>query len=135
MNRLQEGIAIGKKAFTLLEILFVLLIIGFLAAGSLNRWDAMIDEYGRMVVYAGVAELNAREKFVWAKAVVSEEGWQGDAALFSILDTDLGNDFTWMDQEPTVTGGRLAFQDMFTFDLDRMPSKTETPGRWMNHGP
>jgi prepilin-type N-terminal cleavage/methylation domain-containing protein len=131
----REGRISNENAFTLLEILFVLIIIGFLTAGFLKRWDELVERYGRMAVLAGVAELNYREKMVWAKAVVSKEGWQGDAALFSELDTDLGDDFMWMDKRPTITGGHLAFQDIFTFDLSRTPSTAETPGRWINHGP
>lgn len=134
-NHHKDGTQCNDKAFTLLEILFVLLIIGFLSAGSLRKWDAMVEEYGRMVVNAGVAELNAREKFVWAMAVVSKEGWQSDAALFSHLDTNLGKDYAWIGQGPVMDGGRLSFQDRFVFSLVRFPSRAKTPGRWQNHEP
>ena len=135
MDHHHDEVLYNDLAFTLLEILFVLLIIGFLAAGALKRWDSMVEEYGRMVVHAGVAELNAREKFVWAKAVVSEKGWQGDAGLFSSLDTNLGKDYVWMGKGPGITGGRLLFQGRFRFSLDRFPSTAKTPGRWKNHEP
>ena len=135
MDHQHDGPVRNNRAFSLLEILFVLLIIGFLAAGSLKRWDALVEEYGRMVVYAGTAELNAREKFVWAKAVISEKGWQSDDTLFLRLDTNLGKDYVWLEKGPSIDGGRFAFQDRFRYTLVRFPSTAENPGRWQNHEP
>lgn len=135
MNVSREGKMSDKNAFTLLEVLFVLLIVGFLAAGSLRHWNKMIEEYGWQVAYAGVAELNAREKLIWARAVVSDSGWHDDVILFSTLETDLGNDFNWRSNDPTITGGQLEFQDMFTFELRRLPSSHKTPGHWRIHEP
>lgn len=134
MNQHQEGQKLNEKAFTLLEILFVLLIVGFLAAESLRRWDELIEKHGRMAVFAGVAELNSRETMMWAKVMVSEKGWLGDAALFSEFDTDLGKDFKWLKPGPSVQGGRLSFQDRFIVEVGRVQSSKEHPGRWQIHG-
>ena len=135
MNQHRDGKFHDSNAFTLLEVLFVLLIIGFLAAGSLYRWDYLVNKYGRMVVHAGVAELNSRETLVWAKVVVSDKGWQDDALLFSKLDKNLGEDYTWLDHGPDNHGGRISFQDMFTFVLVRLPSTATSPGNWRKHEP
>jgi prepilin-type N-terminal cleavage/methylation domain-containing protein len=123
------------RAFTLLEILFVLLIVAFLTAATLKHWDSLIEHHQTMAVVAGVAELNARETFIWAKTLVSEPGWQDDDGIFMQIDTDLGKDFTWQAPGPSAAGGRLAFQNRFVEKLERLPSTAQNPGRWRIHEP
>jgi prepilin-type N-terminal cleavage/methylation domain-containing protein len=87
-------VMLNQKAFTLLEILAVLLIVGFVSAASLYRLEQLTSRHTRMVVYAGVAELNCREKMLWANEKLSAKGFLGDKMLFSKLDTELGKDYT-----------------------------------------
>jgi prepilin-type N-terminal cleavage/methylation domain-containing protein len=124
---------LDARGFTLLEILFVLVIVGFLAVITLERWDALLVRNQTMAVYAAVAELNARETLVWARVKISETGWQGDASLFSEFDADLGEDFSWTGSPPLTSGGQISFQDRFMVSLARNPSTSRTPGRWTIH--
>jgi prepilin-type N-terminal cleavage/methylation domain-containing protein len=125
---------LNEKAFTLLEILMVLLIVGFLAAASLYRFEELTGKHARMVVYAGVAELNCREKMAWAAEKLGDRGYQNDRALFSKLDMDLGKDYLWKHRAPAIDGGWLVFQKKMEFRLKRLPSSDESPGRWVADG-
>lgn len=123
------------RGFTLIEILFVLLIVGFLTVISLEKWDQLVERHGQMALFGGVAELNARETMLWAKDRVSKQSWRNDVTFFSTMDTDLGRDFEWLAPGPSPAGGRLSFQGRFTVDLERRPSTAQSPGRWTAHDP
>lgn len=125
-------VMLNEKAFTLLEILAVLLIVGFLAAASLHRLDEITGKHKRMVVFAGVAELNCREKMLWANEKLSARGFQNDSELFRKMDSDLGKDYTWKHKKPSIDGGYLVFQETMAFRLKRMASSDVSPGRWVS---
>ncbi|MBU1172921.1 MAG: type II secretion system GspH family protein [Proteobacteria bacterium] len=133
MSHRRSVFALDEKAFTLLEILFVLLIVGFLAAASLKRFGELTDKHVKMGLIAGRAELNARESLIWANGKLSKTGWQDDATLFSFMDTDLGKDYAWT-MDPSAKGGRLVFLGRYSRDLDREASTKAHPGRWRVHG-
>lgn len=125
---------LNEKAFTLLEILAVLLIVGFLSAASLHRLDQLTSQHTRMVVYAGVAELNCREKMLWVNEKLSAKGFLSDKALFFKLDTELGKDYSWKHKAPAIDGGCLVFQKSMEFRLKRMAASDTSPGRWIANG-
>lgn len=127
-------VMLNEKAFTLLEILAVLLIVGFLAAASLHRLDELTGNHKRMVVYAGVAELNCREKMLWANEKLSAHGFLGDKVLFSKLDKELGKDYAWKHKAPAIDGGCLVFQKSMEFSLKRTAASDTSPGRWVHNG-
>ena len=133
MNRQACLTDLDERAFTLLEILAVLLIVGFLVAASLHRLDVLVGKHARMAVHSGVAELNCREKMLWARVKLGDKGWRNDQILFSQLDTDLGKEFQWKNKAPAVGGGRLLFQNKSEFVLKRQVSTDESPGRWVVH--
>lgn len=121
---------LDERAFTLLEILMVLLIVGFLSAASLHRFDVVSKRHSRMVVFAGVAELNCREKMIWANEKLAARKFWSDKAIFSRLDKNLGNDYSWKTQGPAIDGGLLVFQNKLEFRLNRIPSTDTRPGGW-----
>lgn len=135
MTRYRKGLFADTKGFTLLEILFVLVIVAFLTVITLERWEELVDEHRMRAVSACVAELNARETMVWAQALVSTRHWPGDEFLFSKLDGDLGRDFHWAKSGPLIQGGRIVFQGHITVALERLPSTAQSPGRWRIHEP
>lgn len=125
---------LDERAFTLLEILMVLLIVGFLTAASLHRFDVVMKRHNRMVVFAAVAELNCREKLIWANEKLASRGFRNDPTIFSKLDPDLGKDYSWKTQSPAINGGLLVFQEKLEFTLKRMPSNETSPGKWTSDG-
>ncbi|WP_459922324.1 type II secretion system protein [Desulfatiferula olefinivorans] len=135
MNRCRYDRLVGPQGFTLLEVLFVLVIVAFLTVITLERWDELVEEHRIRAVSACVAELNARETMVWAQTLVSTGHWPGDEFLFSKLDNDLGRDFHWAKSGPLIQGGRIVFQGHIAVALERLPSTAQTPGRWRVHEP
>jgi prepilin-type N-terminal cleavage/methylation domain-containing protein len=120
-----------ERAFTLLEVLAVLLVLGFLVVASLHKFSELTEKNIKMAVFAGVSEMNCRETMTWAKATLNRGGWDGDTPLFETLDKNLGNDFAWTNGAPAQNGGELIFRSRYPCRLKREMSSKERPGRWV----
>jgi hypothetical protein len=132
--RLRTSPFLDEKAFSLFELLAVLLIVSFLVAASLPRFEELTEKNIRMAVFGGLSELNCRETMVWANEKLNQAGWRSDGELFKKLDKDLGKDFIWKDKDPGPDGGCIIFQNRNDFILIRQASTNESPGRWFVHG-
>ena len=121
-------LTVNNKGFTLIEVVAVMVIVSVMASLSIKKLDLVSHTATDRVIENGLRELNTRETLVWAKIKLSDGGWVNDANLFSELDTNLGQDFSWT-AEPTVAGGTLQFRSI-SITLTRTPSSNESVGSW-----
>ena len=119
-----------EDGFTLLEIIAVMVILSILAAVAIPRYISLDESAKQRAIEAGIAELNGRETLTWSNIKISPDGFDGDVNLFALVDTYLGNDYTWTGAGPDTSGGTLRFQGSGAVTLTRTISTTEQPGNW-----
>ncbi len=119
----------GEKGFTLVEIIAVLVILSVLASVAIPRYISLDESARQRAIDAGIAELNGRETLTWSNIKITTTGYEDDAALFPILNTTLGNDYTWVDG-PRNDGGTLSFKESIAVPLSRIESSDIQPGSW-----
>lgn len=120
----------GKKGFTLVEIIAVMVILSVLAAVAIPRYMSLDENARQRAIDAGIAELNGRETLTWSNIKITVTGYIDDATLFPILDTTLGNDYTWVGGAPNENGGTLRFKASIEVPLTRTESTDIRPGSW-----
>jgi prepilin-type N-terminal cleavage/methylation domain-containing protein len=120
----------NNRGFTLLEIIATLVIISVLASIAIPRYITVGENARQKAIEAGIGELNGRETLTWANLKMSENGYQGDPLLFPLVDTHLGEDYTWDASGPDASGGTLIFQQETSVTLDRNSSTSVNPGIW-----
>jgi prepilin-type N-terminal cleavage/methylation domain-containing protein len=120
----------GEKGFTLLEIIAVLVILSVLAAVAVPRYLSLDESARQRAIDAGIAELNGRETLTWSNIKITSTGYTDDAALFPILDTTLGDDYSWVGGPPDKDGGKLKFRESIEVPLARTESTDILPGSW-----
>ena len=120
----------GEKGFTLVEIIAVLVILSVLASVAIPRYISLDESARQRAIDAGIAELNGRETLTWSNIKINNTGYEDDAALFPILDTTLGNDYSWVSGPPDKDGGTLRFKASIEVPLTRTESNDIQPGFW-----
>ena len=118
----------NQKGFTLIELVSVMVIMGVLASVTIKKFDLVSDNAEIQALEAGIGELNARESLIWTYMKLSNAGWTNDNDLFAVIDTTLGQGFTW-DPAPTIAGGTLHFRQQ-SISLTRTASSNILAGRW-----
>ena len=127
MRQILPGLA-ENRGFTLVEIIAVLVILSVLAALAVPRFiDVDVNARIRGLDY-GIAEMNGRENLTWANVKLSDTGWQDDAQVWSLIDTNLGGDYSW-NVPPTDTGGSLEFKQEI-LSVARNKSTSSNPALW-----
>lgn len=116
------------SGFTLVEVIAALAIIAIIASLSLPRFINLDGNAKQKALHTALSELNAREKLIWSKIKLSNQGWINDDTLFSELDTDFGPNYKWAPIASTA-GGHLHYQDQ-NLKLNRSPSTSISPGNW-----
>ena len=79
----------NQDPFTLIELLSVLIIVGFMGSVDIKKVDFMTDTASAKALAIAVKELNVKESLVWSKIIISDDRHTTDADLFSALDKDL----------------------------------------------
>jgi len=118
----------NQTGFTLIEIMAVLVIISVLSGVGIKKFDLISDAAGREALEYTLRELNSRELLTWALIKFSDEGWISDEGLFSTLDKDLGQGFSWP-EGPSPTGGTLHMTSA-SMIMTRTPSTASSAGKW-----
>jgi prepilin-type N-terminal cleavage/methylation domain-containing protein len=117
----------SQQGFTLIEIIAVMVILSVLAsisaakvieADTTAKWEAMA---------AAISDLNSRERVTWAKVKLSNDNWQNDNQVFTLVDTYFGPEYRW--QSVGASGGVLDFKGI-SASLTRTPSTFSQPAVW-----
>ena len=127
MSKKLKGL--NQKGFTLIELVSVMIIMGVLASVSIQKFEFISDTASERGLYAGIKELNIRESLVWSNLKISNEGYSTDAALYDIMDTNLGAGYEWASGDPKLTGGTLSFKSA-SITLNRQESTASSAGKW-----
>lgn len=118
----------NQAGFTLVEIMACLVIIGVISSVGVQKYDQVSDSASQRALEYALRELNSRELLTWGLIKISDEGWQSDEALFTRLDTRLGEGYGWS-SGPGLTGGTIRMQSA-SLTLTRIPSAMGTSGKW-----
>ena len=129
----------NQRAFTLLELIAVMLIMGLLAALAIPRYMDLEASATARAIDAAVSELNGREALIWGQiktTATSYMGTGGDNDVWALMLNDstktvpyLGAEYHWA-ALPDQSGGRLTFRGGSVFTLSRSPSTIAVPGHW-----
>jgi prepilin-type N-terminal cleavage/methylation domain-containing protein len=118
----------NQAGFTLIEVMAAMVIIGIISSVGIQKFDQISDSARQRAMEYALRELNLRELLTWGLIKISDEGWQSDDALFTRLDTRLGEQYGWS-SGPGLTGGTLRMQST-SLALGRLPSTINTAGQW-----
>ena len=120
----------AESGFTLLEIIAALVILSVLATVAIPRYISLDESAKQKAIDAGIAELNGRETLTWSNLKISESGYRDDTHLFGLMDTTLGQDYSWEGAGPDTGGGTLKFRLSTPVPLTRNGSTNEYPAEW-----
>ena len=125
----------NNKGFTLIEIMAVLVIMGVIISVGMHKINFITDSAEKRALETGVAELNAREMLYWTNAKFAPGGWTGNGGdtfvwtTMMVMNTDLGNQYSWTPNPPVVGGATLRFGSQ-SITLTRAPSTNTKAARW-----
>ena len=108
----------------------MLVILSVLASVAIPRYMSLDESARQRAIDAGIAELNGRETLTWSNIKITQTGYSDDAALFPLLNTSLGVDYTWAGGPPDKDGGTLRFKASVDVPLTRSESSEIQPGSW-----
>ena len=118
----------NEKGFTLIELLASMVILSVLISVGFKKVENLSNVSEQNMLAQGLVELNTRESLVWFKVKLSSSGYEGDANLWTELDTNLSTGYVW-EGAPTQAGGTLRFGNKTTL-LNRSISEHDHPGQW-----
>lgn len=116
----------SEKAFTLVELLAVMVIASVVMAVTMKKISTVSLEARQIALTAGVSELNGRERLQFLLVQIAD-GWQDDATLYAAVDKTLGTKYSW--SSIGQDGGTLQFNGI-SQTLVRTHSMKDAAGRW-----
>ena len=122
-----KSVVRNHSGFTLIELIVVMVlisVIGSIASSKLITLDSSATEKG---IECAVSELNSRECLTWSQTKLSTSSWINDDQVFSSIDTNLGDDYSWGSKH--ASGGTLTFKGRMV-PLKRTPSTLDMSGNW-----
>ena len=119
---------LNQKAFTLIEVLAVMVIMSTLASVGTHKFGMLSETASYSALQITIEELNGREALIWFNIKLTPADWKSDEELFAHMDTKIGQDYQW-NPPADKAGGTLHFRNQQVF-LKRKPSTTSLPGRW-----
>lgn len=119
----------NQLGFNLVELIVILAVLAIIAAIAVPRFFDFSDKTSEKLLNAVIAELNGREKLVFADVKKSQDGWVNDQIVFSQVNTDMGSGFHW---SPTAkkNGGTLHYKNQ-NIKLIRIASTYASAGKWI----
>jgi prepilin-type N-terminal cleavage/methylation domain-containing protein len=117
-----------QRAFTLIEILCVLVIMSVIASITFARILQADVGASQVAVIHGVSELNLRENMTWAVAKISI-GTVDDEMIWTKLDKNLGLEYRWETGPNRTDSSRLKFKET-AVSISRFVSTDTHPGKW-----
>ncbi len=118
----------NQKGFTLIELMSVLIIMGVMFSVAIKKFDILSDTASITAIKAGIRELNTQETLAWTQMKLSETGWTSDADVYSGVDKNLGQGYSWS-PGPNISGGALHYKSQ-SIVLARNESKRHGVGSW-----
>ena len=118
----------SSKGFTLIELIAVMAILSIVTTITVKKVVAISYTAEQNALTQGMAELNAREKMIWTKKMLSDHGYQNDEAVWNEMDLNLGEQYSWNDP-PEKNGGTLSFGSQ-SIALKRTASIKDIAGSW-----
>lgn len=122
----------NQEGFTLVEIIAVLIILGFLTVVAVPRYIDLEQNAKQRGFDVAISELNGRESLAWTKFKISTSGYIDDAQIRNPLNGVsyyLGGDYTWNPGDPQPSGGTLEFKGE-SVTLIRASSDDSRPAVW-----
>ena len=120
----------NQKGLTFIEIIAVLIVLGILTAVAIPRYISFESNAMMRAFENGLKELNAMEGLTWADQKMSVSGYISDTKIFSTINYDLGDEYTWNTGDPKPTGGAMVFKKV-AITLSRKNSTTKQPAIWI----
>jgi prepilin-type N-terminal cleavage/methylation domain-containing protein len=117
------------SGFTLVEIISVLVIVGFLSTVALPDFFNIQERIRLKMVDNVVKDLNRREYMIWSTHSASSGGYDDEGIFNSVNPENLGPKFTWS-SGPNPTGISTITFGPTVVDLRRTPSSSDDSGYW-----
>lgn len=112
----------------MVEVIAVLVIMGVMASVAVHRVGAFNFNAEQTALQGAIHELNVRESLVWVNSKLVSYEWDGDPAIWALMDTDLGGGYRW-NPAPTSGGGTLYFGSQ-SVHLTRTGATISDAAKW-----
>jgi len=116
-----DGILSDQKAFTILEIVVVLIILGILLAVAIPKLFHIPEDAAEGSLKSAVVELNARENLAWGR-------WKSDKVNYTVNDIKANLHGFRVSHDNTLISSSSYKRKAV---VARTQPVEDTPGRWV----
>jgi prepilin-type N-terminal cleavage/methylation domain-containing protein len=128
MMKIKPNIWQDQRAFTLIEILCVLVIMSVIVSVTFTRILQADEGAKQVAVSLGVSELSLRESMTWAAEKISI-GTVDDDMIWAKLEKNIGPEYRWYIGPNQTGSSTLKFKDT-AVSISRSVSTDTHPGMW-----